>query len=500
MPYSDDDFVPLQEATGSGTGTSIAVSLPGGTTEGMTVLIFLYTPSSTVSAVPSEFSTSITGVSYIRSNVAAAETGPWTFTLGVSTTWAYHVQEVDHLDLTDPYDLTVANTAGTTANGATRSTGTSAATAGSESVSYAYFMVNKAGAGDVQSWGSWTNGYTEQVDTAPAGTGYQIAVARKYLSDFETTETTATLATTAGAAPAAAARIAVYRAAGATIKAPLSFLTGFEFGTHGGMDNPNTVVSSAGNPVAINGGSGGAGTSILVQSGSARNGGYGLRLVASAAARNLEFGLYGTANRYVTAFNIRPISATGQVTMAWVAVSAGRVELVYDPSTEKFGVQWAALGVVAWQTGTTPLNTWAWVEMRVRANSSTYRAGLVDRDRHRRRASDAPAGQTGMAIATSLKTFTGLALTATFTADYDDLVMTRHPAAYPLGPHVVRLLVPETTGATVSGTSSNFSKFTANGTLAAWAATPGRCWMRCRRLSRPARMGWCRPRSRRRTT
>ena len=39
--------------------------------------------------------------------------------------------------------------------------------------------------------------------------------------------------------------------------------------------------------------------------------------------------------------------------------------------------------------------------------------------------------------------------------------------------HAVQLLVPESTGATVSGTSGNFNEFTNNGTLAAFAATSG---------------------------
>jgi hypothetical protein len=59
----------------------------------------------------------------------------------------------------------------------------------------------------------------------------------------------------------------------------------------------------------------------------------------------------------------------------------------------------------------------------------------------------------------------------TLTMDVDDLVATKYYGAYPLGPHKVVLLKVDPAGTpTVSGTSSNFSRFTSNGTLDAWNA------------------------------
>ena len=47
------------------------------------------------------------------------------------------------------------------------------------------------------------------------------------------------------------------------------------------------------------------------------------------------------------------------------------------------------------------------------------------------------------------------------------MVYSRYYAAWPLGAACGARLVPESTGATVSGTSGNFNRFTNNGTLAA---------------------------------
>jgi hypothetical protein len=109
----------------------------------------------------------------------------------------------------------------------------------------------------------------------------------------------------------------------------------------------------------------------------------------------------------------------------------------------------------------------------VRASSTTWRADwLIETgtgDGHQTPPADLSAGVTP----STFRLVLGSLLTETFTADYDDLILSRYPAAYPLGPHEVRRLVPETTGATVSGTAANFNQFTNNGTLAAFTTGAG---------------------------
>jgi hypothetical protein len=479
MPITADDFV--WEATGHTSGSaSVVVTHPdaGGTTAGNTVLVFLVSIGASSFTEPSgwirDIGSSASGRWVYRLTSVGAGVTSWTFTRNAAGDTAWYMVEVSGLAL-EPFDVSSGGALSTTANGATRSTLTTTTNAASSGVAFAVFGAVKAGSGDVQSWSGYTNSFTERADFTPAGVaGQQIAVATRFTEGWSTWESTATFATSAGVAPSASSGIILYLSADATINAPLIFLTGFEFGTHGGMDNANVAAGSSGNPLGINSGSGGAGTGILVQSSSARNGGYGLRLVASAAARSVEFGLYGGVDRFVTAFNIRPVSATGEATMAYIVASNGvRFELIYDASTEKFGTAWSSVGTVSWQTGTTPLNTWAWVEMRVRASSTTWRADwLIETgtgDGHQTPPADLSAGVTP----STFRLVLGSLLTETFTADYDDLILSRYPAAYPLGPHEVRRLVPETTGATVSGTAANFNQFTNNGTLAAFTTGAG---------------------------
>ena len=473
MPLIDDDF--LQQSTGHGTGTSVAVSLPAGTTAGMTVLVFIYAGTTNgVTGVASGF-ISDGGRMYRRSNVGAGETGPWTFTLALSGNWAYYAMEVDNLDLTDPFDGTeTVASSGTTNNGATRSTNTTLAATGSEGVAFAFFLANKAASGDVQSWAGYTNSFSEVLESAPAGTGWQIAVARKYISGFVTHQTTATF-TTSVASATTQGTIVTYRSAQASINAPLAYLTGFEFGTHGGWGNAG-VPPAAGSPTgdAASSGAGQLGTTILVQAGSARNGGYGLRLTPSASSAQVPFSnaeVGAGVSRLAVGFNIRPVSASGVVVMAALVTSSGtNLELVYDATTEKLGLRWTG-GTASYQTGTTPLNAWAWVDIRFIGNAPYHADWSIETgtgDGSQTSPSDPAAGS-----ASSVYLLLGAVSTATFTADYDDVVISRHVVAHPLGPHVVRILAPETTGATVSGTAANFKRFTSNGTLTAPDGTEG---------------------------
>jgi hypothetical protein len=473
VPVTADDF--LWEATGfSASGTSVVVTHPdaGGTTAGTTVLIGLYTVATTVT-FPAEFADVgyvVGSYAYVKSDVAAAETS-WTFTLNTSTSAAWYMVELDNVSLADPFDGN-AHANGTLADGATGSTGTLNLNAGSSGVAFAIFGAAKVGTTDVQSWSGYTNSFTERVDVAPpSGTaGKQIAVAYKLYEGWSSFETTATFATTA--ASASTYRLMVLlRSADASINAPLHAFTGFEWGTTGGMasiTNPPFAPGASGTGVFD--------TSYSIQAGSARNGSYGLKIARSASIEYVSVGAMASTNACAVGMNVKIESGSGTPVVACLAVSGGSgvdVLLVYDVANTKLGVQWAT-GSAVWQTGTTPLDVWCWVDIRARFNSSVWHIDWKVETGTDDGTQTSPTDLTEATPGTSAILQCGYSAVAhTITAHYDDVVASKIFAAYPLGPHVVRLLVPETTGATVSGTSTNFQRFTANGTLANVNGTEG---------------------------
>jgi hypothetical protein len=259
--------------------------------------------------------------------------------------------------------------------------------------------------------------------------------------------------------------VVLLRSVDASINAPLSYFAGFEWGTTGGMGN------AAVNTPGLTGY-----TNLSIASGSARNGGYGLQVATVAASGSANFPSY-TAKGGAAGFNTRVVSATGSVVVASLDTAGGTaisLHVMYDGSTNKFGLQWGSY-TPSWQSGTTALNTWVWIDIRARIDSSLWHADwTLETGTNTYTAQPSPADLTG-ASATSLSLRLGpvTPITQTATIDLDDAVFSQYAAAYPLTPHVVRLLVPETTGASVSGTAANFNSFTANGTLAAFASTNG---------------------------
>jgi hypothetical protein len=472
----------IQENSGStGTATtSLATSLPGGTTAGNTVVIVFVCNQGSGGITPASGFTLAKGTGasgitvWYKSEVAAGETS-WTFTTAISSQYSWYAVEMSNVDPVDPVDATAGNTTPSlTATGGTRSTATTALNAGLNTMVLSVFGVEKGTAFNA-SWDSYTNGSDEVTDVDPAGaTGYALAVARKFIEGSTGTfETTATVTHTSGGTVSTWAAIVAFRAADAPIVAPLAHLMGFEWGTHGGA-NVNGVTGMFAGPL---GPVGTFGTNYLIQAASARSSSYGLRVVQSGAAAYVRAG--STTARFGSfGFNVRVVSATGTVVVAEVANSIGTViyaQLLYDSSATKFGVRCSTTGTTQWQSGTTALSTWVWIDWRMKVNASAFTA-----DWRIETATDTYTDQTQATFSTAANTsFDTLHLggnasqTATF--DFDDVIVSRYYVAYPLGPHRVRLLTVDPAGTpSVSGTTTNFSVFTANTTLGAWNATNAR--------------------------
>jgi hypothetical protein len=474
VPLTADDFI--QENSGTTTAsTSILVTLPSGTTLDTTLIVVFYA-SQAVTAAPSGFTkdkqpaSGAGGVLYVyrRSSGAAAETS-WTWTLTAAGDAAWYVAELTNIDPADPLESAAETGDASVSNGGTLSTQTTAQGAGLSTVAFAAFGAMRANSGVTVGFGSYTNEFEEIADLAsPSTPGTHLAVARKFVAGTTAQfESTATYSTTGAAASADAVMVA-YRAADAGIAAPLNFFTGLEWGTHGGINQPTTV---RGMLASSSGAFGTYGTHYLIQAGSARNGGYGLRLVSAGSALQgtTGFGTPAASASFCTGFNVRVVSATGTVIVAYWTTSTNNLQLVYNASTTQFGLRWGAGGTITYQTGTTALNTWVWMDVGGYTDSSS-RYGKWRLETATNTYTDQPdCNTTAGSFGTPAPTLGEGAASQTSTMDFDDLVTCRYFAAYPLGPHTVRLLKVDPAGTpTVSGTSDNFKVMTANGTLAAW--------------------------------
>jgi hypothetical protein len=477
VPFTADDFIQFDEGSVAATASCV-VTLPVGTTVGNTVIVFIQPGGTSITPAAGFAVDTVTvlGVCVYHKLVTASETS-WTFTQNSAQDAVWVVLEMSNVDPDEPYETFIAAGPTTLSTGGTQSTGTTAFNVGLSTVEFAAFSATTSTA--VKSWGSYTNGFEEvtQYD-APAGASRPcLAVARKFTDAAPGLfESTGTVTLSTGTA-SCRGKMVVFRAAGSPISAPLTMLTGFEFGTHGGL--AETVVHSTGGNQPLgpstNPPVGTWGTHYLIQAGSARNGDYGLRISTSAAICNVP--IYSTIVPSVYGQSLRVVSGSGTPTVMTFDIfsSATDLLLVYDFSTNKYGLQWVG-GSVAWQSGTTALNTWVWVEVRVKMNATTWQADWIletGTDTYTEQTS--PADLTGQTATTLTKvTLSGLT-SQTITMDADDPICSAYFAAWPLDFHrVIRLGVDPAGTPTVSGTSSNFSTFTANGTLAAWNATTAR--------------------------
>jgi hypothetical protein len=476
LPLSADNVV--HENSGytvrPGGSTTITVSLAGGdsTTAGNKALIFITSPTGLT--VPTGWTADRavgTALWAVQSPELTAGETSWTFTcsaLGVDTGFSWYVAELSNIDLVEPLDASAVSDVApqTVADGGTLSTGTTPLNAALDTVVFAVFM---AGTTNADPWSFYTNDFGEVVDVqAPVGatlSGYNLAVARKFVTGSTGQfSSTATLTTTGGSVTAAALVVA-YRAADSPIVAPLAHFVGFGQGTHGGINATTGVNSLMGQGLAH---TGTWGSSYLIEPGG-RNSSYRLKIVQAGAGSAVRTGSVSSPSGSI-GFDVQIVSATGTVVVASIATSGGATlaRLEYDSAASKFGVRCGTTGTVSWQAGTTATNTWVWIDLRLKVNTSTWRAEWrleTGVGAYTEQAAAELGGQSPNTIATLAM---GSAIAQTVTSYFSNVCLSNYYVAYPLGPHQIRLLTVDSAGTpTVSGTSTNFSRFTANGTLAA---------------------------------
>jgi hypothetical protein len=481
VPLTIDSIIQeVADATNT-TGTSINVTLPSGTTAGNTVEIIVTFMSALTPPAGMLLDKSAGGVAvavYRKPDVTAGEgiagSTPYTFTFSnpgpTNQMFSWLIREISDLDLIDPLDASAHAGPDSKSNGQTMSTGTTPLNAGLSVEVLAAF----AHANTDSTWSGYTNNFEELADTPYAsGSGYQLAVARKFVDGMTGQyETTATLAT-AEAADQTYALIVAYRAADSPIAAPLAFFTGFSWGTHGGMGS-----TAADSPMGAQlGPTGTWGTNYSVV---ARGSGYALRITQSAAAANVYAGNIAAGNPKVGLFSFDTWAVSGSgvvVTHDIINSSFGiAAQVVYNHSTNKFGVRAGSTGTIQYETGTTALDTRRWIDLRVNVKTATWTVDWRIETGTDTYIDQTQATLTGQSTSTSMATFRpGSSAAQTAVTDTTNICMSVYSSAYPLGPHSVKLLKVDPAGTpTVSGTTANFSVFTANGTLAAWNATNAR--------------------------
>ena len=276
---------------------------------------------------------------------------------------------------------------------------------------------------------------------------------------------------TTDASATASLYVLLYRAADASLNAPLDAFTGYEYGTHAGFEGPGAqpIGTSPTGVLAISA-LATWGTTYQVVS---RYGGYALKWVQSAAARMMP-ALPAMTNKASFGFDVEMESGSGTPIIATIGRTSN-VDLYvrYDFTNTKFGVEWEG-GSTVWQTGTTPLGTQAHVDLAVLGTGSIHKAQWWISTGTGDGTQTAPTDLTGQVAETVTALHWSFSPTAaTFTCYFDNVVQSRLFAAHPLTPHAITAVVPEPTGATVSGTAANFNRFTANGTLAAVNGTEG---------------------------
>jgi len=481
VPVTIDSTVQSNSGHSVTSAGTFDVTLPAGTTDGNTVLVFVASTSATGVTAPAGFTTdktmSVGGFFFRKSEVPAGET-TWTFTVSSGTTrlHSWYVEENSDIDPVEPLEGSAGpNTAAGTINGGTLTTSTTTQGAAANTVAYGIWISNRSDA----TWSNYTNGFEEVFDT-PSGANpadYQITVARKFTdASIQTYESTATLATAQGGGPVTFAAILVYRAKDAAIANPLVGIFGFDWGTHGGITAGGSANSLVG---AQNAAVGTWGIDYSIGSSFARTTGYGLEINQTGTAAYVPLGTLKPTGTKGGCFgyDVCVVSGTGVVVVAEGGSATGTVysQLVYDTSATKFGVRAGTTGTIQYAATTTALNTFVWLDYSVKTTSSIFEVRWRLETGTNTYTDQTTATLTGQTTNTFYNLRAGANVAQTMKAHFDNVVMSPYYAAYPLGPHVVKLLKVDPAGTpSVSGTSTNFSVFTANGTLAAWDATNAR--------------------------
>jgi hypothetical protein len=462
VPLSDADII--QAASGSFTTQNGTVTLPAGTTAGNTVIIVaathashggtVTTPSGFVSDSPAGVTGNTRPYVFRRSNVPADETS-WAVSTSSATgpmvRWTCY--EVQGLDATAPVDVVLASTT-STATGTTASTGTLA-----QSTTYDGWVLAAHAAYDSASptaptWSGHTGGLAERDEGGVTDGSVSIGLSVSMLSTQQLAaySSTATCSITLSSASPAGAWILVYSAAGAKREANIAHFWGFKIGAGAaGLATGNAGVRY-----------------IETVTGTPAITADGLQLASSAAAENVQGAAIPISGQTVRAavqrLKLRFDTSLPSVDVELARVftgSTGPAVLSYRTASGKLGLQIGS-GTEQLSAGVVTTGTFYGIDIRLIGTTTAYTADWqvdgIDQAQASFTADAAWSGFTPQLGWSNAITVPGVT--------YAYALYSIVAGHYPLGEHLVVLVGPDPAATpTVSGTSSSFRRFTANGTI-----------------------------------
>jgi hypothetical protein len=454
--------------SGSFNGSSGDASLPTGTQAGSTLLIVITSGSGLVNTVagctrdsPSSQGSNARIYCWRKTNTSAGETA-WTITLGTSSLCRWSVFEVAAGLLADDTPLDVTNSNNQTAG---TSSGTSASS-GTSSPSSTYDGLVLC------AWGTFNDVDATPITVSGHSKAVNLSVAMKTTQQLGEFSSSVDASQTLQLSPAKVAGgiVLVYSAQGAKRAADVALAVGFGWATTAGL-----TTGFAGNPLADSQ----AGTPGIVAD-TFLGGTHVLECSATSAAENLKWTATGALSqnnptsptvevfRFDFYFPGSLPSADVEVAIFDIGATTADCVLRYRSASQKLGVQ-IGTGTEQLSAATVAADTAYGLDLLLDTSTGTHtakwRLNQVD--------------QTDATLAAASQAITGPQLgwttAATATVRYGNLVVSKVKSHYPLGPFKVVTLKADPAGTlTVSGSTSNFNTFTANGTMAAWNATTAR--------------------------
>lgn len=477
MAISADDIV--QTNTGTVNAANPVVTLPSGTVDGNTVLIFIMSygtgsPSATGFTrdhAPSGSSSK----SYIlrKSNVTAGETS-WTVT-NTANPMVWFVMEVQNLHPTAAFEANSVYLSSTAVTSVP--TNTTGASTIYEGLAFAFHGGQNTTSATVATWSGQTGGFAELLENSRTDgtTATSAAVSVRVVNDIGTYQSTATASQTV----TASAVIVVYSASRTTRQPNPDIICGAEIGTTAGLTTGNTAAP----PVDAKNGT------VSIVSTSPRSGNYCFELTGSGAAANVAWTSTGALSLYTAPsghvinqqYVMRvsfyfPTSLPGaDVTVCAMdqgtGTSGSGVQAVYRSATQQLGVQMShstlGAGTEVLSTATLSADTWysldLYLDMAQEIRSSGWWADWALDGVAQTRATR--TATTASDVATITQVRLGWLTSSTATIRYDDLVGSKHPGHFPLGDIGVYPMPVDPAGTVTVTTAASFSTFTNNGTL-----------------------------------
>lgn len=481
MSISTDDII--QVATGNWNATSGTVTLPSGTTDGNTVIMFFASsggPQSTGFTRDHSPSTATVRTYILRkSNVTAGENNFSVTGWAVATPVVWVAIEIQGLHKLNTLEfnsaLPNAATSGTTF---TTSTSSSTAAWSYERIEFALHAGSNTANSTVPTWSGHTNDFVsyQQSSRVDGATALSAAVSVRVAGDIASSVSTAA---TSSVTVTGNCVLVAYNAAAARREPNVDVMSGAEHGTAAGL-----ATGAATNPPfdVVNG-------SVAVSTSSPRSGSYCYRLAGASAAANMSWSSTGalslypasagfTAHRqYCARFSVRfpgslPAGDVGIAAFdAGTGTSASGMQLTYRSATQQFGllvvndVPTAGTEVLA--TPTLVADTWydidVYLDMTNAARQQQFAAyWRVDN-------TDQTTATVSTSTASTVATFTrfrlGWLTSTSATVDYDDIVGSKHPGHFPLGSIRIYPIAVDPAGTVTATTPASFSTMTANGTL-----------------------------------